>query len=132
MQIQCYNSGMKIQRDENTSEFKVNSFEPGHIVVNKNSYHHSVVLSRNRFLTDWQPQRLTELSAEHLAQLLELQPEVILLGTGTKIAFPPPHLLAPIYQANIGIEIMDTSAACRTFNLLVAEDRNVVAALIIE
>lgn len=123
---------MKIQRDENTGEFTVNSFEPGHIVVNKRSYHNSVILSRDQFITDWVPQSLSELDAEHFAQILALQPEVILLGTGAKIAFPDNSILASIHQAGIGVEIMDTSAACRTFNLLASEDRNVVAALLIK
>lgn len=123
---------MKIQRDENTGAFTINSFEPGHIVVNKQSYHNSVVLSRDQFFSDWEPQNVTELDPEHFSRILELQPEVILLGTGSNIVFPELAILAPIHRAKIGVEIMDSSAACRTFNLLAAEDRNVVAAVLIK
>ena len=63
------------------------------------------------------------------ARLLDYEPEIVLLGTGDVQRFPHPRLLAPLGEAHVGIEAMDTSAACRTFNILVAEGRRVAAAL---
>jgi uncharacterized protein len=62
--------------------------------------------------------------------VLALEPEVVLLGTGARQQFLHPSRLAPIYRAGVGVEIMTTAAACRTFNILVAEERRVVAALL--
>ena len=81
-------------------------------------------------LTDWPPQALDQLREAHFEPILALQPELVLLGTGTRQGFVPPPLLKCFYAAGIGIEMMTTDAACRTFNLLAAEDREVVAALL--
>lgn len=64
--------------------------------------------------------------------ILEMQPEVVLIGTGHSLRFPEPHLLAPVIRQGLGYEVMDTQAACRTYNILANESRNVVAALLIE
>ena len=63
--------------------------------------------------------------------MVELAPEIVLLGTGAQFRFPEPALLAPLYKAGIGVEVMDTPAACRTYNILLGEGRNVVAALLV-
>jgi uncharacterized protein len=72
------------------------------------------------------------LTAEHLAQLTAFPCDVLLLGTGRRQRFPAPALLRPLIESGRGYEIMDTAAACRTYNILVAEGRIVLAALIIE
>jgi uncharacterized protein len=61
-----------------------------------------------------------------------MAPEIVLVGSGRAFAFPDPSLLAPLYAAGIGVEVMDTRAACRTYNLLLGEGRNVIAALIVD
>ena len=71
------------------------------------------------------------LSADHIAAIVELAPEIVLLGTGPAFRFPDAARLAPLYKAGIGVEVMDTPAACRTYNILLGEGRNVVAALIL-
>ena len=68
----------------------------------------------------------------HLAAIVEMRPEIVFLGSGAAFRFPEPALLAPLYRAGIGVEVMDTPAACRTYNILMGEGRNVVAALIVE
>ena len=89
----------------------------------------SLILTPQQLIEDWAPQQIAELTADHWQAVLGLQPEVILLGTGKRLTFPPMAILSPCHQAGIGIEVMDTSAACRTFNILASEGRNVVAAL---
>jgi uncharacterized protein len=75
---------------------------------------------------------IEELAAPHIERLAALAPEIVLLGTGERHRFPPARVLAQIYAQGIGIEIMDTYAACRTFNILAGEGRRVLAALIVE
>jgi uncharacterized protein len=92
----------------------------------------SFVISPQRLLRDWPPQAYADLATEHFERLLELEPEVVLLGTGATFRYPTPALLASLTGGGIGVEIMDTGAACRTFNVLVAEGRQVVAAILLE
>lgn len=89
----------------------------------------SLILTGQQVITDWEPSQPGELTAAHLEAVLSLDPELVLLGTGSRQQFPPMDILQPLHQARIGIEVMDTAAACRTFNILVAEGRHVVAAL---
>lgn len=89
----------------------------------------SFIISRENLTCDWTPQTYEELRPEHLTTLLAYEPELILLGTGAQLRFPHVETMARVQQAGVGLEVMDTPAACRTFNILVAEGRNVVAAL---
>ncbi len=93
-------------------------------------YTRSLVLSADQLLAGWIPQSFDELQAQHLADIFQLQPDLVLLGTGSRQRFPPPQFLMEFHQRGIGIEVMGTAPACRTFNVLVAESRRVVAALL--
>lgn len=92
----------------------------------------SFVIAPQQLVRNWPPRAYADLAAEHLANLLELNPEVVLLGTGTVFRYPTPALLASLTGRGIGVEVMDTGAACRTFNVLAAEGRQVVAAILLE
>ena len=89
----------------------------------------SLILTGQQIITDWEPGQPDELTAAHLDVVLSLEPELVLLGTGARQQFPSTDIMQPLHQARIGIEVMDTAAACRTFNILVAEGRHVAAAL---
>ena len=93
-------------------------------------YTDSLVLSASSIVPGWPVDSLQALDEEHLLPIFELDPEVVLLGTGPQQAFPPPRLAMKFYEKGIGLEAMTTEAACRTFNVLVSEGRNVAAALI--
>jgi uncharacterized protein len=80
---------------------------------------------------DWPPASFEALAEAHFALIAELQPEVVLLGTGARLRFPHPRLTASLARAGIGLEVMDVQAACRTYNILMAEERVVVAALLL-
>jgi uncharacterized protein len=69
-------------------------------------------------------------SEADFAPIAQAHPEIVLVGTGSKLRFPHPRVFAPLRQANIGFEVMDTQAACRTYNILLAESRKVAAALL--
>lgn len=86
----------------------------------------------NRIDETWGPATFAELDQDTLARLAELACDVLLLGTGSRQRFPSPLLLRPLIEAGRNLEVMDTPAACRTYNILVAEGRTVAAALIIE
>jgi uncharacterized protein len=103
----------------------------GFVMVNKQRYEQNLLVLRDRMLTDWQPAGFDELTAEHFARIAELAPEIVLLGTGSRLRFPRPELTRALAEAHIGLEVMDFQAACRTFNFLAAEERKVAAALLL-
>ncbi len=121
---------MIVNQDHNHGDYEIHCYEPGKLTVNDTVYDRSVIVSTH-VLEEWQPQRFDELSLESFASILALRPEVVLLGTGNQLIFPDPKLLVPFYEAQIGVEVMSTLAACRTFNVLMSESRNVVAGLLI-
>lgn len=92
----------------------------------------SFIIAPRQLRRDWPPRAYGELTAEHLTGLLELEPDVVLLGTGMTFRYPAPTLLSPLTGRGIGVEVMDSGAACRTYNVLLAEGRNVVAALLLD
>ena len=88
----------------------------------------TLIVSADQLITGWPPSVMEQLQEQHLQALFDLRPELVLLGTGNKQIFLPPRLMVKFYQNNVGIEVMTTDAACRTFNVLVSEGRKVVAA----
>lgn len=101
-----------------------------YVMVNRQRYGRSLVVLRERILSDWRPAGFEQLNAADFARLAELAPEIVLLGTGSRLRFPRPELTRPLIEARIGLEVMDLRAACRTFNILAAEERKVAAALL--
>jgi len=104
---------------------------PGWVRVGATEYRENIVLLPDAVVTGWARDGFAALGETDFAALLDHAPEMVLLGTGARQLFPHPRLLAPLSAAHVGIEVMDTRAACRTFNILVAEDRRVAAALIV-
>jgi uncharacterized protein len=99
------------------------------ICIADQCYSQSLLLAADQLISDWAPQALEELKPEHLDAVFLLQPDLVLLGTGSRQHFPSTDLMMMFYQRGVGIEVMGTAPACRTFNVLVAESRRVVAAL---
>ena len=90
----------------------------------------SAIITPATIIRDWEPQSLDELTPAHLQQVLEFQPEIVILGTGLQLRFPSTEIMQVCHTAGTGIEVMDTGAACRTYNILAAEGRHVAAALL--
>ncbi|MGD2137961.1 MAG: Mth938-like domain-containing protein [Gammaproteobacteria bacterium] len=107
----------------------IRAYDAGEIIVNDTRITQSVIITPNE-IRRWPPYRFTDLLPEHLGALAELQPEIVILGTGSRQRFLQPGMTAELQTSGIGVEIMATDAACRTFNILLAEERRVVAALI--
>ena len=122
---------MRFAEDNNDAQYVIRAYAPGQITVNDELLTSSLVISPEQLLRDWPPQKLEDIRTEHLLAALTLQPEILLLGTGATLRFPHPSLLADVQKRGIGIEVMDTGAACRTYNILVAEGRYVVMGLLI-
>lgn len=122
---------MKLTDESSRALNTVRSYAPGEVRVGEASYTRSCVLAAQNILTDWPPQTLEELAPEHLDAVLALDPELVILGTGPQQRFPPPALMSKVLARGVGLEVMDTGAACRTFNILIAEDRRAVAALLL-
>lgn len=94
-------------------------------------YKHSVLVPSDAAILTWPVALLSELTAEHVAMILPLRPELVIFGSGEKLRFAHPSVFKDLMAARIGVETMDTAAACRTYNVLAAEGRRVVAALLV-
>jgi uncharacterized protein len=108
----------------------IESYAPGRIQIRGTSYTAGLIVTPDRIITEWGPQQPADLEPSHIAALAQLEPEVILIGTGARQLLPEPKVYAPALSLGIGVEIMDTGAACRTYNILLAEGRKVVAGLL--
>jgi uncharacterized protein len=104
---------------------------PGWVRVGQTEYRSSIVLLPDAVIEGFAPGGFDALQEADFAALLAYSPEMVLLGTGARQRFAHPRLLQALTAARIGVETMDTRAACRTFNILVAEDRRVAAALVV-
>lgn len=124
---------MKFAEDHNKARYKITSYDANSIGVNGKTLEASLILSPMEVLLDWKPKAYTDLTVEHLDALYQLEEdaEVILIGTGQTQIFPDKPILQYLAQKKIGFEVMDTQAACRTFNIIMAEGRTVVAGLFI-
>jgi len=121
---------MHIQLETGGQANLIRTYTAGRITVNQDSYVHSLIVLPGQVIADWPPQAFEQLAVAHLETLVSLGPELLILGTGRRQRFPRAELLAPLAAAGIGWEIMDTGAACRTYNILMSEGRNVAAALL--
>jgi uncharacterized protein len=121
---------MRIQLETGGQSNLIRTYTVGQIIVNQDSYTRSLVVLPGQVIADWPPQAFEELALAHLAALVTLSPELVILGTGRRQRFLRAELLAPLIEARLGWEVMDTGAACRTYNILMSEGRNVAAALL--
>lgn len=135
---------MRFAPDKDFSSYTIHSYQEGQVKLispvwedddsatqNELTLTRSFIVSPKQLIEDWAPQNITELTVEDMDLVIELDPELVILGSGRTIEFPSPALMESLYIKGIGIEVMDTAAACRTYNVLMYEDREVVAALMI-
>ncbi|MEE9929164.1 Mth938-like domain-containing protein [Microvirgula aerodenitrificans] len=106
------------------------AYGDGFVAINQEQ-HHQPLLVMADLLTPWPASSFETLTEDDFAALLAHDPEVVVLGTGPRLRFPHPRLTAALTARQIGVEVMDTPAACRTFNILVSEDRRVLAAILL-
>ena len=123
---------MKLHQQVTPNVNTIRAFERDSIRINNKSYSNSLIVTADIIQDKWTIEHPEQISVETISQLLAYQPEVILIGTGQNHHLLEPMLSLEATQQGIGIEIMTTEAACRTYNVLLGEDRAVLAALIIE
>jgi uncharacterized protein len=137
--VQCYRIEatqqrplhLKLHLSPNSIRNTFTAYGPGYVAVNGVRYESSLVVMPDRIVADWNVPNLESLAPRDIEALALLKPELVLIGTGEELRFPPAGLLANLAGARIGTEVMDTRAACRTYNILAEEGRHVAAALII-
>jgi len=122
---------MKFSEDKIDRGYHVTGYEKGAILVNGSAKTTSFIISLEELIDNWAPAHIDDLRTQHMQPLLELQPELVLIGTGEALKFPAIEHYACLIQHNIGVEIMDSAAACRTYNILLGEGRKVVAGIIL-
>lgn len=127
---------------ETAQGIMIHSAQPGEVVLKLSTdnpatpyrneiYTTSLLLGGDNLLQDWPVSHVSKLAMPHLEPVWKIQPDIVLLGTGEKLIFPKTELIQSFGTRGIGFEVMDTPAACRTYNVLLAEGRDVMALLII-
>ncbi|WEF33429.1 Mth938-like domain-containing protein [Pseudoduganella chitinolytica] len=117
----------------NTKQYQtVTGYFPGGVEINAQPFDYSLMMLPETPPRPWPVLAFEQLTVEHFEQLLAEQPDVVILGTGERQRFVHPRLSAPLTSRHIGVDCMDTNAACRTYNILMGEGRKVLLALIIE
>jgi uncharacterized protein len=122
---------MKLHLTQAEGQNLITSYGESWVEINHKRYIHSLIVMPETIIEDWSVADFESLKIEDLQRLADLKPEVVLLGTGAKHRFIHPRLSAPLTALGISVECMDTAAACRTYNILMGEGRNVATALIV-
>jgi uncharacterized protein len=122
---------MQFTRESRQDINLIRSYEPGVVRIGDQTYTNSMILSPTQIMPDWAVASSEILTLELLEEALAMQPVILLLGTGSSQVFPGTELMGRVLQRGIGLEVMHTAAACRTYNILASENRKVVAALIL-
>jgi uncharacterized protein len=120
---------MKFTLDSRDDINLIRGYAPGEVRIGEQVAHASCIVTAQRLILDWSARDVATLTVADLAPIFELQPDVVLLGTGTKQTFPAGAVRQAFAAHHVGLEVMDLGAACRTYNILVQEERRVAAAL---
>ena len=123
---------MKFHLSNNPGQNIFTAHGAGYVQVNDQRYEQPVIVTPDQVIIDWHAHSFAALTEADFNLILTFQPEVLLLGTGSQHRFAHPRLYRALSNAGIGVEFMSTPAACRTFNILMAEDRKVVAGILFE
>lgn len=122
---------MKMALDDIDERLVIRGYGPGELAVGRQTYTDSLLVTPDGVVPDWEPDCVADITARHLLAILDYRPELLILGTGEHQEFPSPRLFVDLMDARVGYEVMDTAAACRTYNILLGEGRRVVAALLL-
>lgn len=122
---------MKLSEDYTKGSHIIQSYDAASVVVNSKCFTRSFLISNTSVNENWGIDNIEQMTHEHWHDIIKLKPEVILMGTGENIIFPHPSSYAPAIEQGIGVEFMDSRAACRTYNILLSEDRFIIAGIIL-
>ncbi len=131
---QLHNVGKKMKfAEENQDDgYVITAYGENTVSVNGKLFEKSLILATTQFSENWAVSGIDQLATDHIDQVLSFNPELIIIGTGNKLVFPPVEIYAAIIKRGIGVDFMDTHAAYRTYNILMGEGRDVVAGLILQ
>jgi uncharacterized protein len=132
LNICTWSPTLKLQADRIEGTNAISRHGPHGVVVNGQEYTRSVIVPWQGSVADWQVGSFDALAEADFAKLAEMKPELVIFGSGLRLRFPPAACLKQLMKLRIGVETMDTPAACRTYNVLLAEGRAVVAALLFD
>ncbi len=122
---------MKFAQDSQDEGYVITAYDEDNISINGKAFTDSLIITRTKLDEHWKLNHIDSLQSEHIEQILILNPELIIIGTGKKLTFPAVATYSEIIRKGIGVDFMDTQAACRTYNILMSEGRDVVAGLIL-
>lgn len=122
---------MRFSFDSDLNHHAITGYGPDWVRVNQQEFRRSLIVTPERLVTDWPPQTFGDLVEAHFAVIAELEPEIVLLGTGSRQRFPRPALAQSLLARGVGVDVMDLAAACRTYNVVMLEGRRVAAALLL-
>lgn len=122
---------MDIHTDHSSAAYQIKFYEPGKIGVNESTYSSSIIIRPHR-LEMWEPTSLSNVEAKHFDDLIKDKPSILIIGTGSQPLIPSMALLRPLFEQGIGVEFMDSKAACYTYTILASEGRNVAACILIQ
>ena len=123
---------MKLHASSTQQYQTVTGYDATGVEINAEHFGYSLIVMPETAPRAWDVTRFEDLTEAHFTRLIETQPELVIFGSGARLRFPPPALLSALMARRIGVETMDTLAACRTYNILAGEGRRVTAALLIE
>jgi uncharacterized protein len=122
---------MKFHATPTAGQNVFTGYGDGYVSINHQRFDHAVVVAPGRDIEAWEPTSFDALTPAHFEAILQSKPEIVILGTGNRLRFPKPDLTRALAARGVGLEVMDTKAACRTYNILAAEGRQVLAAILI-
>lgn len=132
LDTESFRTAMKFTLEGGSNVNVIRSYSSAEIRIGEHSIRSSCIVTADALITNWPPATLDELKVNHLERIFELRPELVLLGTGAQQRFAPADIRSTFVARGIGIEAMDLGAACRTFNILVQEERRVAAVLFLK
>jgi uncharacterized protein len=122
---------MDLIEENSTGRYVIHHYTTHSVTIDQTEFHHSLIVTSDKIITDWRPQKLSELTVHDIEALVVLSPDLVLLGAGEKQQFVDYAVLQPLFQKRIGVEVMTVAAACRTFNVVSAENRPVALGLLL-
>ena len=122
---------MKFAQDSQDEGYVITAYESDNVSVNGKIFSQSLIVAAKQFNENWGINSIASLQTDHIDQILIFDPELVVIGTGDKLVFPAVEIYSAIIKRGIGVDFMDTHAACRTYNILMSEGRDVVAGLIL-
>lgn len=121
---------MEFEIDNGNAIYQIQTYKDGCITVSGQRYTASLIVLPDQLINPWGPNSFEDLKPEHFQMIIPYHPQVVLFGSGNRIRFPLPALYSVLMKERIGVEVMDTAAACRTYQILMSEGRRVAALLL--